>query len=369
MDIRKDVFEVRNISDDRNEVGQGTVEVTATDLIYIDALTNEKWEWPFKFLRKYGFEENIFTFEAGRRCPGGQGLYAFASERANEIHEAIIENIRERKNLVPTEKAPTSPTHSDSARFSGSVKSSTPSTSTEEDGSTSPVPHNLVKPALEPVRPIQREHLYDVPQCIQMKEREKALQATDASIPSEGELLSSNSGEHTNFGQPKKSSKFGRKGSNVQDSHAEVALVIAQDSGCGSVSMKGGKKDKQNVLSWLRKKSRSGSTDAEERAEALRSKSKKKKGRKRSGKGTSEHEDRGQLSDETDGFGMYENLKVAKLKKTAYSASCDMESLSKEESSSTAVSESSAIPQPSLEKLMTNSHSIDMPSVHSNYYV
>ena len=512
MDIRKDVFEVRNISDDRNEVGQGTVEVTATDLIYIDAMTNEKWKWPFKFLRKYGFEENIFTFEAGRRCPGGQGLYAFASERANEIHEAIVENIRGRKNLVPaapsrsprsnprlsltgesmtssppiqlsnrnqyditsspgstrkwasaqnspqrsgfipqklerlensaspqlvtpptvtptskesppispdasakatptatpaetdvptSSKAPptatptarprsqrpasttaiesmsssltstcSDPTHSDSARFSGSVKSSTPSTSTEEDGSTSPVPHNLVKPALEPVRAIQREHLYDVPQCIQMKEREKALsgsQATDvATIPGEGELLSSNSGEHTNSGQPKKSSKFGRKGSNAQDSHAEVALVIAQDGGCGSISVKGGKKDKQNVLSWLRKKSRSGSTNAEERAEAPRSKSKKKKGRKRSGKGTSEHEDRGQLSDETDGLGVYENLKVVKLKKTAYSASCDniLESLSKEESSSSSTAVS-AIPQPSLKKLMTNSHSIDMPSISS----
>ena len=96
-DLRQNVFDVRNISDDKQEVGQGTLEVTATDLIYIDARTNEKWRWPFKFLRKYGFEKNIFSFEAGRRCPGGQGLYAFSSDRASEIHETIVENIRGRK--------------------------------------------------------------------------------------------------------------------------------------------------------------------------------------------------------------------------------------------------------------------------------
>lgn len=505
MDIRKDVFEVRNISDDRNEVGQGTVEVTATDLIYVDAMTNEKWKWPFKFLRKYGFEGNIFTFEAGRRCPGGQGLYAFASERANEIHEAIVENIRGKKNLVPTEKAPSStnprfslttetltssppiqlsnrnqyditsspgstrkwssaqnspqrvglvpqkleslensvsptpptttptskeapptpistdaptkprtpptetdmpisseapptatpstkpqsqrpasttgmesatssltsvssdPIHSDIARFSGSAKSSTPSTSTEEDGSTSPVSHNLVKPVLEPVRAVQREHLYDVPQCPQMRTQEGAApgsQATDASTkPGKGstdELLSSSSGEHATSGQPRKSSKFGRKGSGAQDEHADVAMVVAQDGGRGYVSVKGGKKDKQNVLNWLRKKSRSGSATAEEKvAESPRSKSKKKKGRKKSGKGASEHEDKGHLSDEPDGVGVYENLKVAKLKKTAYSASCDniLESLSMEDS---VVSDSSSIPQPSL-----RGYSIDVPGASS----
>ena len=100
-DLRQNVFEVKNISDDKKEVGQGTLEVTATDLIYIDAHTSEKWRWPFKFLRKYGYERNIFSFEAGRRCPGGQGLYAFSSERASEIHETIEENIHGKKPAPP----------------------------------------------------------------------------------------------------------------------------------------------------------------------------------------------------------------------------------------------------------------------------
>ena len=104
LDLRQNVFEVRNISDDKKEVSQGTLEVTGTDLIYIDSRTNEKWKWPFKYLRKYGFEGSIFSFEAGRRCPGGQGLYAFATERANEIHETIAENIRGCTNANPPKR-------------------------------------------------------------------------------------------------------------------------------------------------------------------------------------------------------------------------------------------------------------------------
>ena len=115
-DLRRNIFEVRNISDDKKEVGQGTVEVTSTDLIYIDSNTHEKWKWPVRFLRKYGYEENIFSFEAGRRCPGGQGLYAFVSERASEIHGTILESVRDqgKQGSVPA-RAPLTPQHVRSA--------------------------------------------------------------------------------------------------------------------------------------------------------------------------------------------------------------------------------------------------------------
>lgn len=33
--------------------------------------------WPIKFLRGYGQQEEIFSFEAGRNCPGGAGLFFF----------------------------------------------------------------------------------------------------------------------------------------------------------------------------------------------------------------------------------------------------------------------------------------------------
>lgn len=94
MELRRNVFEVHNLGDNQEEVGKGILEVTSSDLIYIDSVTGEKWRWPIKFLRRYGCNGvRVFSFEAGRRCPGGEGLYAFSTSRANEIHEAIIESI------------------------------------------------------------------------------------------------------------------------------------------------------------------------------------------------------------------------------------------------------------------------------------
>jgi hypothetical protein len=488
MDIRKDVFEVRNISDDRNEVGQGTVEVTATDLIYIDSMTNEKWKWPFKFLRKYGFEGSIFTFEAGRRCPGGQGLYAFATERANEIHEAIIENIKGRKNhagkvssgggnsprtnprlsltcenmtspppiqlpnrnqydvtnspgstrkwvsannsplrsgvnqqklenptfphvVTPPTTTPAStdapstsidttvitdpsvtlpiatptsvgttptvseantsskklrsgsttvgvvtpPTSSDPTRDSPHFTDSlaTPSVSTSEEDNASPTsPHNLVKPALDPPRAVVREHLYDVPRYGSGMPLNKDVKSSVTTR--------SGSFEHTYpevLANPP--SKFGRKGSSTQDGLAEVSMVVADDGGCGSVSVKGGKKEKQNVLSWLKgRKARSGSTNAEERTESKPKKKRSSRGRKKSSRSGPVHEEeKAHMSDETDNLGAYENLTEARLQKTSFSASCDniLESLSMSDSLG-----SSSVPQPSLRAPILNSHSFDV---------
>lgn len=93
MDLNRNLYEVINISDERKEVGKGTLEVTASDILYIDRLTDEKWRWPLKYLRRYGCDGNVFSFEAGRRCPGGEGLYAFSCDQASEIHEAILLSI------------------------------------------------------------------------------------------------------------------------------------------------------------------------------------------------------------------------------------------------------------------------------------
>ena len=94
MELRKNVFEVHNLGDNQEVLGKGTLEVSNTDLIYIDAATGVRWRWPIKYLRRYGCNGvRVFSFEAGRRCPGGPGVYAFETSRANEIHEAIIENI------------------------------------------------------------------------------------------------------------------------------------------------------------------------------------------------------------------------------------------------------------------------------------
>ena len=89
------IFKVTNINDDKNLVQKGQMEVTATELIYVDGKTKEDWHWPLKFLRKYGCDGDVFTFEAGRKCPGGEGLYAFETKKAGMLFEIVAKNINQ----------------------------------------------------------------------------------------------------------------------------------------------------------------------------------------------------------------------------------------------------------------------------------
>ena len=76
------------------------MEVTPTELIYIDSKTRESWRWPRKYLRNYGCDGDVFSFEAGRKCPGGEGLYAFSSKRASLLFDTVAKNINQ-GNLQP----------------------------------------------------------------------------------------------------------------------------------------------------------------------------------------------------------------------------------------------------------------------------
>lgn len=97
-----DEFSVTNINDQHRLVHSGVMYVTETNLIYIDKKSHEKWEWPLKFLRRYGCEGFVFSFEAGRKCPSGEGLYAFNCKKANALFNRVAQNISQ-GNLEPTE--------------------------------------------------------------------------------------------------------------------------------------------------------------------------------------------------------------------------------------------------------------------------
>ncbi|XP_003383468.1 PREDICTED: proline-rich receptor-like protein kinase PERK7 [Amphimedon queenslandica] len=86
-------FTVTNINDDHRLVHKGKMVVTATELIYIDNKTKQEWEWPFKYLRRYGCEGNVFSFEAGRKCANGEGTYAFICKKANILFNMVARNI------------------------------------------------------------------------------------------------------------------------------------------------------------------------------------------------------------------------------------------------------------------------------------
>ena len=94
------IFKVTNINDDKRLIQKGVMEITPTELIYTDSKTNENWRWPLKYVRNYGCDFDVFSFEAGRKCPGGEGLYAFSVRRARLLYDTVAKNINQ-GNLHP----------------------------------------------------------------------------------------------------------------------------------------------------------------------------------------------------------------------------------------------------------------------------
>jgi len=45
--------------------------------------------WPLSTVRRYGYEEFMFCFEAGRSSPYGQGIFAFRSKDAKDIFDTV----------------------------------------------------------------------------------------------------------------------------------------------------------------------------------------------------------------------------------------------------------------------------------------
>ncbi|XP_062856313.1 fibroblast growth factor receptor substrate 2b [Trichomycterus rosablanca] len=87
-DNHQSKFKVVNVDDDGNELGAGIMELTEDELV----LRTHKCDavrWPYLCLRRYGYDSNLFSFESGRRCQTGQGIFAFKCARAEEIFNML----------------------------------------------------------------------------------------------------------------------------------------------------------------------------------------------------------------------------------------------------------------------------------------
>ncbi|XP_014449020.1 fibroblast growth factor receptor substrate 3 [Alligator mississippiensis] len=81
-------FKVTNVDDEGNELGSGIMELTQTELI-LHTRKRDAVRWPYLCLRRYGYDSNLFSFESGRRCQTGQGIFAFKCSRAEEIFNLL----------------------------------------------------------------------------------------------------------------------------------------------------------------------------------------------------------------------------------------------------------------------------------------
>ncbi|CAN8022521.1 unnamed protein product [Ixodes persulcatus] len=90
---RERTFQVWNLDEQGVELSPGKMEVNATDLV-LHQRGRPPVRWPLRGLRRYGFDAQLFSFESGRRCPTGSGIYAFRCNRAEGLFNALQECIQ-----------------------------------------------------------------------------------------------------------------------------------------------------------------------------------------------------------------------------------------------------------------------------------
>ena len=52
-------------------------------------------------LRTYGYDGDVFTFEAGRMCSSGEGLYTFNTKKAAQLFKLVACNLQPLSDLSP----------------------------------------------------------------------------------------------------------------------------------------------------------------------------------------------------------------------------------------------------------------------------
>lgn len=87
-DINPNMYRVVNVDDDGTALWSGQLSISRTELTLFRK-HKEPTQWPLKCLRRYGYDADLFTFEAGRRCTTGEGIYAFRCRRAESLFQTL----------------------------------------------------------------------------------------------------------------------------------------------------------------------------------------------------------------------------------------------------------------------------------------
>ncbi|XP_037035352.1 fibroblast growth factor receptor substrate 2 [Bradysia coprophila] len=88
IDINPNLYRVVNVDDEGNALWSGQLGITRLELT-LYRKGKDPTTWPIKCLRRYGYDADLFTFEAGRRCTTGEGIYAFRCRRAESLFQTL----------------------------------------------------------------------------------------------------------------------------------------------------------------------------------------------------------------------------------------------------------------------------------------